>query len=187
MNKALLSLLLFGLLGLSSVGYAQTSGEEAGEDAEVTDRRPDMPELFFTPEQRKILEAIRQGVVETEVFAPEEIFEPVIISDDIIEFQQQEEVRVRGENIAIDSLIRSKKSGKLLVWMNNELVDLAEEAEVLEENGLTISDNDEHAGVVLKGTDSFSNTTFELEVGQSIVTDGNIEENLPVIIRRSKK
>lgn len=186
MNKALLSLLFFGLLGFSSAGLAQSTDEDDEQSAEVGDRRPDMPELFFTPEQRKILEAIRQGVVETEVFAPEEIFEPVIISDDIIEFTEQDEVRVRMEDVSIDSLIRSKKSGKVLVWLNDELVDLAEEKEVLEDNGLVITDNDEHAGFSLKGSDSFSNTTFELLVGQSIVSDGNIEENLPIVIRKSK-
>lgn len=177
------------VVGTAGMAYAQSAESDAAANFSAAPApRPDMPPLFFAPEQRKILDALREGAVDTDVYIPEEIATPDIISDDIARFITGfvEGQSVRGENISIGSIFRSKKTGKLLVWINGEIIDVESEREFLENHGLEIIDGEDGSGAVLRGTDNFSNTTFELQVGQSIGIDGNIEENLPVIIRRSK-
>ena len=196
MRNLLLTLILLSI-ALTLPVRAQSTEESAPADAEgsaVTGQRPEMPNLFFRREQRLILEAVRQGIVEQEDFDIEE-FVPVVILQDVLPLFEEEQERariVREDNVYFDAYILNRQTGQGLVWINGVSVDPAKESGYLSRIGINIQGEEGEEqlpyGVeqgVLSGGDSFNESQFKVRIGQTINTDGSVEETFPVVLRKN--
>jgi hypothetical protein len=177
MKRTAFFFLILSLSAHAGAQEASTSGLEA--------ERPNMPRLFFNPAQRRILEAIRQGVVEDDALQVPEIDLIVFTEEGLPDPQQEGEVRTRQVNLKIDSLIRNRSNGKTYLRVNNELLDVEKDSDVLSNQGivLTLEVDDPYS---LGGSDEYSDSDFRLKLGQIIGTRGEIEESLPVIKKHQK-
>ncbi len=157
------------------VSFAQSvSEDEAG--------RPEMGTLFLRPDQRRILEGIRQGVVEEEVIT-NVAFTPILVFEDTLP-QDGEKQKIRSTVYKINALITNRRTGKTTALIGEREVELDKPDAQLQRDGLSINLSDSHA--VLEGSDDFSRSKFEVKVGQSIGTDGQINESLPVVVHHTK-
>lgn len=172
---------------------AQTESEESSSVRSSSDQRPEMPNLFFRKEQRRVLEAVRQGVVEEEDFDIDE-FVPVVIIEDALPEEIEEETRQRGEDLSIDAYIVNRNTGSKVLWVNGKQIDLQEDSEYLTSRGIVVNADDVEGVAdslriengVVKADDAFSNAKFEAKVGQVIGAVGGVEESLPVVIVKSR-
>ena len=145
------------------------------EENETEKARPRMPDLFLTVEQRRILEALRQGVLDAEKLE-EESFVPVVLREELLE--KIDEKPERSGEIKLDAFIRHKKSGKRFLWLNDKSYDLDKDKALIERsNYLRIEDSDNS----LAGVDGVSRVRFDIKVGQSINETGLVNESLPII------
>lgn len=199
MRYVLKTLALIGLLVLPV--HAQESGEAAPAAAEdaapgaqaAEQERPEMPGLFFRQEQRRILEAVRQGIVGENDFEIEEVAPIVsieeVLPDPVLEDEGLFARRQRGSAVNFDAYLINRKSGKGVIWMNGSALSIEEDAALLERQGFAPLVDKETLSVeggFLEGADAYSESNFQVKVGQTIDVDGRIEENLPVI-RINKK
>ena len=176
----------------SAPALAQQTSEDVAEElaAELAaGQRPDMPVLFFRGEQRRVLEAVRQGVVEQEDFEIEE-FVPVIIEEEIEEEEiiipevVEEIRRERDANYLLDAYVVNRSSGKGIFWLNGRQLEAEEDARFLSREGLVGETEGEDVEVrdgVLHGADLFLGTRFRVKVGQVLGINGAVEETLPVV------
>ena len=180
---------------LAVPAYAQSTDEAAQAEAEAAAveaesqgaDRPDMPPLFFRVEQRRVLEAVRQGIVTNEDFEIEE-FAPVLIQEDpILPLETAAEPlvnRERSQQYSFDAYIVNHSTGKTKLWLNGQEIDADEDAEGLERRGLTGDEEGENLRIKdgnLAGSDHFNGSKFRARVGQIIDVNGAVEETLPVI------
>ena len=182
MRNFVLLLLPFACLG-SGIAYAQDAVDS---DTVVKDSRPTMPNLFFTREQRRILEAIRQGVIEKDTFVADD-FLPLVILDEAIP-EGEEATNERSKEINIDAFIRNRSSGNVFISANGEWLNVGEDNELLGLSGVSINADELSSGAdssIVRGEDFYNSSDFELKVGQVLEKDGHINEQLPVI--RKKK
>ncbi len=163
----------------------------AQQDETIAREEGDMLRLFFTSEQRRILEAVRQGLLKDEdldrvqeiataalmEFEAETSGEEQLEIGEFLDFDVPE-VRERGRsvNLAVDGFIRvGDRNSTLLV--NGQMM---EAADLLNMQGIEVnhfkSDSD---GAVL-AVDMVSRKRIVLKPGQTISTSGNVEENLAV-------
>ena len=177
MKRTIFFFLTLSLCVYANAQEALTSGVEAD--------RPNMPGLFFNPAQRRILEAIRQGVVEDDALQVPEIDLIVFAEEALPDPQQEGEERMRQVDLKIDSLIRNRSNGKTYLRVNNELLDVEKDSDVLSNQGivLTLEVDDPYS---VRGSDEYSESRFQLKLGQIIGTRGEIEESLPVIKKHQK-
>lgn len=185
---------LFLAAAVSAPAAAQQTGEVAAEElaAEIAaGQRPDMPALFFRGEQRRVLEAVRQGVVAQEDFEIEE-FVPVIIEEEVedeifipVEEEAVEEIRrSRDTDYTLDAYVFNRSSGKGFFWLNGRRIEGEKDAAFLAREGMVGDMEGEQVEVrdgVLYGGDLFLGTRFRIKVGQMLGANGLVEETLPVI------
>ena len=123
-----LSLALSMIVG---VAYSQETAtqEVAEQDGAGQQQRPQMPGLFLTVEQRRILEALRQGVL-NEQNLREDRFVPVVLREEAL---PEEVIKLeRSEDVKVEALVKHKKSGKTILWMNDRYYDLDKDKTLLE-------------------------------------------------------
>ena len=160
------------------------AGEVGAESDEEARRRtgPEMQRLFFSAEQRRVLEALRQGLVESELLESDE-FIPVVLREEAFIADEEEEVIVeRGEEaLHFTGMVRRNSDGKAFIWINGEQEDVGEGAEYLDKvrNLVLTEEQTTHEGIT--GIDTFTRRRFKILIGQSISTDGQIREDLPVV------
>ena len=182
--KWLRFLLLAGILGCGIVAGAQDGNVVGrGEDA-----RPEMSALFFTIEQRRILEAIRQEVsteenIQIDELAPVVLPEETLSSDDVV---ITEEGKQRELDISVDAYLRNHKNGKIVLWLNGVQYRLDKQSEFLENEGIMSLSAGEHNLVRVYGVDKFNKSKFVLKVGQRLNMDGGVDESYPVVIIKKK-
>ena len=183
------------LLALSPAAPVLAQEEE---DAAATpaagDQRPQMGALFYTVEERRILEAIRQGVVEEEELEFTEDILPVVVVQEALPDENEEVIRERSKPLKIDAMIIRRKTGDASVWINEggEVVEFQVNSEsddrlggkVLPTRaGVLVDKGDISAGGVL-GVDVFNNRRFRLQVGQILGTRGELDDSYPIVIRK---
>lgn len=176
-------------IAMSAPVYAQSTAEDAPVTAGILDesgaQRPNMPALFFTVEQRRLLEAVRQEFISSEDLAIDE-FVPLVLRQNLVEEEEEEETNLRGRSVQINALIRNRATGQTSLWLNGEEFDLQDKSGVLGDEGLTelapaTADN---GSVSVVGTDSFNLSRFVLKVGQRLSGSGEVDETYPVVIIR---
>lgn len=182
--RVLLSLISVSLLATSAV-FAQSAGDDDSQDARGL--RPGMPDLFFRQEQRRVLEAVRHGLVDQGYFNEVKELAPVIIPQRTIPevFIEEEEELVRSDDLRVDAMIYNRAKGTSHIWINNQLIN-PEDQYMLENKGLVIEDSGDGRSYI-SGSDSFSRSKFQVKVGQVIRVDGRIEESLPVVEVQGKQ
>lgn len=158
-----------------AASFAAINRQNVGESAEA---RPTMPRLFFTNEQRRILEVVRQEFITEENLEFAE-FAPLLIEQQET-LDVEEEQLGRAYDLSVHAFIRNRSSGEGRVWINNEAYPLQDESGVLQReglDGLTLESGGEFAG-----TDVINNSRFVVKVGQKLAGDGEVNETYPVII-----
>ena len=144
---------------------------------------PEMPALFFTKEQRRVLEAVRRGVVQKEDLEIDSgNFVPVVLLEETLADVDDRQQINRKNEIQINALIRNRTTGKSRVWLNGEQVEIDGDNDLLRADGLVVNSQGVNSAAI-SGNDEFSNSRFEAKVGQIINIDGKIDESLPVILR----
>ncbi|MGI9297472.1 MAG: hypothetical protein ACR2QC_06185 [Gammaproteobacteria bacterium] len=186
---------IFSALGVFAVfaatpALAQEQQDAAAPVSPVSDAAPDaagssaanrpaMPRLFFTNEQRRILEVVRQEFITEENLEFAE-FAPLLIEQQETVDVAEEEEFARDYDLRVEAFIRNRSSGDGRIWINNEPYPLRDESGVLQREGLD--------GLVLgsdgaiSGMDSLNNSRFMVKVGQKLAGDGEVNETYPVII-----
>ena len=183
------------LLALSPAAPVWAQEEDAAPAAPAAaDQRPQMGALFYTVEERRILEAIRQGVVEEEELEFTEDILPVVVVQETLPDENEQVIRERSKPMKVDAMIIRRKTGDASVWIN-------EGGEILEfqvnpENdnrlggkalptraGVLVNKEDISAGGVV-GVDVFNNRRFRLQVGQILGTRGELDDSYPIVIRK---
>lgn len=182
MKKTIFLLPVIVALIFSTATAQETSAVNDSADAE----NPVMPGLFFTAEQRRILEAVRRGVVRKEdlEIADENLVPVVLLEESLGGVVEQEKRIVRQKEIKINAFIRSRSTGKARVWLNGSEIEIGDDDDLLQANGLIIT-NEDVGKSFLTGSDEFNGSRFEAKVGQIINIDGRIDEELPVVLKRS--
>ena len=183
------------LLALSPAAPALAQEEDAAAAAPAAaDQRPQMGALFYTVEERRILEAIRQGVVEEEELEFTEDILPVVVVQETLPDENEQVIRERSKPLKVDAMIIRRKTGDASVWINEggEVVEF----QVNPENGdrlggkvlpvragVLVDKSDISAGGVV-GVDVFNNRRFRLQVGQILGTRGELDDSYPIVIRK---
>ena len=183
------------LLALSPAASVLAQEEDAAAAVPAAgDQRPQMGALFYTVEERRILEAIRQGVVEEEELEFTEDILPVVVVQEALPDENEEIIRERSQPLKIDAMIIRRKTGDASVWMNEggKVVEFQVNAEnddrlggkVLPVRaGVLVDKGDISAGGVV-GVDVFNNRRFRLQVGQILGTRGELDDSYPIVIRK---
>lgn len=183
--QVLVGLMLVAVLAAPTV-FAQSTNEN--DDNQVAGGlQPAMPDLFFRQEQRRVLEAVRHGLVDQGYFNDVKKLSPVILVQRTIPEAPVEEVEelLRSGDLMVNAMIYNRAKKTSHIWVNNQLVD-AEDQYVLENEGLVIEDGGD-GGSYIVGNDTFSQSRFKVKVGQIIGVDGRIEEGLPVVNVQGKQ
>ena len=166
MIKKYIGLVLFALL-------LPASAQEA---AAEENSRPSMPDLFFTQEQRKQLELLRNAAFEDLDIDHE--FIPTLFREELSESELPNTPNplpgVAGDDFVFNSYIINKSKNTSLIWINNQLI----------ENGdMALLRNFKTKGFrngVIELHDFKTNKNYLLSVGQKI--DGQtVQEKYPVI------
>lgn len=179
------------LLLAAALAVPGVPGTALAQDDTIAREEGDMLRLFFTSEQRRILEAVRQGLLKDEdldrvqeiataalmEFEAETSGEEQLEIGEFLDFDVPE-VRERGRsvNLAVDGFIRvGDRNSTLLV--NGQMM---EADELYNMQGIEVNrfrgDSD---GSVL-AVDMVSRKRIVLKPGQTISTSGSVEENLAV-------
>lgn len=174
-----------------AVAQTETAAGQPAADADE-DQRPQMGAFFYTVEERRILEAIRQGVVEEEELEFNEDIQPIVVIQEVL--PDEEKIRVRAKPLKVDAMIIRRATGDASVWVNEggELLQFQVNAKT--ENRLGGKVLETRAGVVvdkenvsvdgLVGVDTFNNRRFHLQVGQILGTRGELDDSYPIVIRK---
>ena len=187
---ALLAALLLALSPASAL--AQTESDTLQEE----EQRPQMGALFYSVEERRILEAIRQGVVEEEELEFTEDILPVVVVQEALP-EEDEKPRERSQPLKVDAMIIRRSTGDASVWVSEggKLVKF----QVNPETGGRLGGKamEARAGVRVEqgdisvdgvqGVDVFNNRRFRLRVGQILGTRGELDESYPIVIRKRAK
>ena len=187
---ALLAALLLALSPAPAL--AQTEADALQEE----EQRPQMGALFYSVEERRILEAIRQGVVEEEELEFTEDILPVVVVQEALP-EEDEKPRERSQPLKVDAMIIRRSTGDASVWVSEggKLVKF----QVNPETGGRLGGKamEARAGVRVEqgdisvdgvqGVDVFNNRRFRLRVGQILGTRGELDESYPIVIRKRAK
>ena len=187
---ALLAALLLAFSPASAL--AQTEADTLQEE----EQRPQMGALFYSVEERRILEAIRQGVVEEEELEFTEDILPVVVVQEALP-EEDEKPRERSQPLKVDAMIIRRSTGDASVWVSEggKLVKF----QVNPETGGRLGGKamEARAGVLVEqgdisvdgvqGVDVFNNRRFRLRVGQILGTRGELDESYPIVIRKRAK
>ena len=188
---ALLAALLLAF-SPAAPALAQTESDTLQEE----EQRPQMGALFYSVEERRILEAIRQGVVEEEELEFTEDILPVVVVQEALP-EEDEKPRERSQPLKVDAMIIRRSTGDASVWVSEggKLVKF----QVNPETGGRLGGKamEARAGVRVEqgdisvdgvqGVDVFNNRRFRLRVGQILGTRGELDESYPIVIRKRAK
>jgi hypothetical protein len=183
MKKAIF--FLFFASALAPAGAQETSQGGAAKSG------PTMPRLFYTKEQRRVLEAVRQEVIDVEDVIDEDQFLSLEVEEDALDLavvtneSSPEAAPRRGALVRINGYIRKKgEEGKSVFWINSEMISQEEKDVLLRRGGLDIA-FDAKDGVI-EGNDQYNKSEFSVKVGQVITPEGFVDETLPVVVRKTK-
>lgn len=170
---------------LPATVYAQEEQSESIESGGET--RPVMPSLFYSNEQRRILEILRQGYIASDSALEFEEYAPLVLVQE--ELVIEEENPGREQDLQINAFIRNTKTGKSLIWLNGQarqLEDLADErnGEGLVNFNIHLADD---GSIVGDGIDSINQSKFQLKVGQTLEKQGEISETYPIVIVKKQQ
>lgn len=180
MKKNFLCALAAGVLALSAAA-ARAQEEQAGAGGAEAESRPGMPRLFFTNQQRRILEVVRQEYVSKEILDQEEFVPFILTQQEVIDVDEAS--LTRENNFRVDALVRNRKTGSGVVWLNNTRYELGGKSDsLLQEEGLSKLESDAAGYGSITGTDTYNKSRFLVKVGQSLATDGEVNEIYPVVI-----
>lgn len=165
---------------------------QSGEQAEEEEQRPQMGALFYTVEERRILEAIRQGVVEEEELEFTEDIQPIVVIQEVL--PEEEKIRERAQPLKLDALIVRRSTGDASVWVTeggesrefrvNAQTDNRLGGKVLETRAGVVVDKQNISVDGMVGVDEFNNRRFRLQVGQILGTRGELDDSYPIVIRK---
>ncbi|MGI9307111.1 MAG: hypothetical protein ACR2P5_07405 [Gammaproteobacteria bacterium] len=159
-------------------------GAQAAEEDKKDDRsRPVMPRLFFSNEQRRILEVVRQEFITEAALEFEEFVPFVLAQQELVE--EVEDVFLRNEDFRVDALVRNRKTGAGAMWLNSDQYGFEDVSGALNREGLT-EIAPELDGTSIVGIDIFNNSRFVVKVGQKLIKDGEVDETYPVVIVKRK-
>ena len=175
MKKVFAFLRVFALSAMF-VAAAANAQEAEDDNAAAEGIRPQMPRLFFTNEQRRILEVVRQEFITEENLEFAE-FAPLLIEQQ--ETIEEEEIG-RNYDLQMAAFVRNRSSGDGVLWINNEQYSLNDVSGVLGREGL--DGLSLGADGVISGADSINNSRFVVRIGQTLKGDGAVHEAYPVII-----
>ena len=187
---------VFFALSSAAPAFAQEEDGDAAAAATpaAADQRPQMGALFYTVEERRILEAIRQGVVEEEELEFTEDILPVVVVQEALPDENEQIIRERSKSLKVDAMIIRRKTGDASVWINEEGKVL--EFQVNPESGDRLGgkalavragilvDKDDISVGGVQGVDVFNNRRFRLQVGQILGTRGELDDSYPIVIRK---
>ena len=169
----------------------QTTGT-AGQSEAEEDQRQQMGAFFYTVEERRILEAIRQGVVEEEELEFNEDIQPIVVIQEVL--PEEDEIRVRSQPLKVDAMIIRRATGDASIWVTEGGKALEFRVSAETENRLGGKVLETRAGVVvdkenisvdgLEGVDTFNNRRFRLQVGQVLGVRGELDDSYPIVIRK---
>ena len=168
---------------------------QTGQSAAEEDQRPQMGAFFYTVEERRILEAIRQGVVEEEELEFNEDIQPIVVIQEVL--PEDEKIRERAKPLKVDAMIIRRSTGDASVWVNEggDLLEFQVNAKtenrlggkVLETRAGVVVDKENVSADGLEGVDTFNNRRFRLQVGQVLGTRGELDDSYPIVIRKRAK
>lgn len=165
-----------------NAAQAQEQAETSAVEVDGEEGRPAMPRLFYTNEQRRILEVVRQELIAEESLEFEEFVPLVLAQQEVLEVIAGEELAAREHDLQMNAYIRNRKSGSAVLWINDESYQLTSEdgSGVLSFEGIDglVMQND---GSV-EGLDSPNGTRFVVRVGQKLAGDGEVNETYPVVV-----
>ena len=184
MKNNILCALMAVLVLSTTAAYGQE--EPVAEEEEGFQSRPAMPRLFFTNQQRRILEVVRQEYVTEEALEHQE-FVPLVLAQQEVAEESDELELVRENNFRINAFVRNKKTGSGMVWLNNARYEFGDTSGILfREEGLSDITPEVGSDGSITGVDTYNKSRFILKVGQSLATDGEINEIYPVVIVKKK-
>lgn len=181
---------LLAALALFPAAPVFAQSEEAPVAVEE-EQRPQMGALFYTVEERRILEAIRQGVVEEQELEFNEEILPVVVVQEAL--PEEDEIRERAKPLRVDAMIIRRSTGEASIWMHEDgkIVEFQIDREtdrlggkVLETRAGVVVDRDDIGAGGLEGIDLFNNRRFRLQVGQILGTRGELNDSYPIVIRK---
>ena len=189
--KKIAALLVAALLA-APAGPAWAQNEQGAAIAAEEEQRPQMGALFYTVEERRILEAIRQGVVEEEELEFTEEILPVVVVQEAL--PEEDEIRERAKPLKVDAMIIRRATGDASVWVNEggKILEFQVNPQtgdrlggkVLETNAGVVVDKAQISADGLEGIDLFNNRRFRLQVGQILGTRGGLDDSYPIVIRK---
>ena len=148
--------------------------------------REEMGRIFFTNQERKILEAVRKGLISevTDVEINESLAAPFIVpSASVFPFSSEDEGPLRGEDIFVNGFIKSNRTNKTTVWFNGKVVrGLTEE---IAYEGIVL-DTEKSGSALISGVDHYEQQRVEFKVGQIVSREGAVLETLPVVRSRDE-
>ena len=187
---ALLAALLLALSPAPAL--AQTEADALQEE----EQRPQMGALFYSVEERRILEAIRQGVVEEEELEFTEDILPVVVVQEALP-EEDEKPRERSQPLKVDAMIIRRSTGDASVWVSEggKLVKFQVNPETggrlggkaMEARAGVLVEQEDISVDGVQGVDVFNNRRFRLRVGQILGTRGELDESYPIVIRKRAK
>ncbi|MDM5146813.1 hypothetical protein NQX30_00205 [Candidatus Persebacteraceae bacterium Df01] len=180
-------IIFFGCAIVNYSCFAQNvSDEKQGVNAGIKiDSAPNMPALFFTAEQRRILEAIRQGAVAEESLQLDE-FIPLILVEEIFSTVNEAPEQGRTEDIRVNAFIYNNNKKQAVLWLNGESYTSQEQNDFFSrENISEVSVLKSGTGEIV-GIDHANNSKFVVKVGQKLSSDGGVDETYPVILVKKK-
>lgn len=183
MKNNFLRALLAGALAFSAPAALGQETQD-GLEGNGFETRPAMPRLFFTNQQRRILEVIRQEYVTEETLDHQEFVPFVLEQQEVADVAEAE--FIRETDFRVDAFVRNRKTGSSLIWLNNQQYELGDASGILTREGLSELGADAAEVGGLTGRDVYNNSRFVVKVGQSLVADGDVVETYPVVIVKKK-
>ena len=185
MLKILLAAMIMSVL--PTTVYAQEESSELTEEDSSGASRPVMPSLFYSNEQRRILEILRQGYIASDSALEFEEYAPLVLVQE--ELVITEENPGRGQDLQINAFIRNTKTGKSSIWINGQerrVEDLTDERNREGLVDLNIQRADD-GSIIGDGIDSINRSRFQLRVGQTLEKQGEISETYPIVIVKKQQ
>ena len=179
MRNISLWLLAVALCGTANAQQSTGQSNEAGSEA-----RPGMPSLFFSNEQRRILEVVRQEIISEESLEFDEFVPLVLTQQDILD-TEDEVGSGRGHEVQLNAYVRNRNSGGGFVWINNVAYPLEDNEGFLQRQDYLedLSFNDSRE---MTGLDIANRSRFVLRVGQKLTGTGDATETYPVVIIKKR-
>ena len=178
---------IFAILGILLGAFVVSVDIRAQETNSVSgaasDDRPAMPRLFYTNEQRRILEVVRQEFITQENIEFSE-FTPLLIEQQ--ETLDIEEVAGRQYDLRVDAYIHNHKSGSSVLWLNKDQYALKKDGAGSSLSQERLNEIELSTDGTLSGVDEANKSRFFIKVGQKLTGDGEINETYPIVIIKKK-